>query len=262
MSANRMQLTPADGDEIKLTGEMIEVPAGQRALPMMLYKMSMRGRSPCVLVCPGGTGVGLFEIAEWLCSRLRDAGYVVLTLSWRDASPEEDPGDIQAAITWLHQQSFVDPTRTALFGGSRGANAALRGAALDGRVNAVVTLGALTDPLTLTLGAAAFAPSRYELMKQWLGDPVSNRSLYEKVAAITYAREIRCPVLMIHGTHDFHCPIEQSIVMRDKIAASGNRAVELMTMPFMGHYGDVVPNGYAFNHLSQLILDFLKRVAV
>ena len=254
-----MQLIPADDGEIKLSGELIEISSGGKTLPMMIYKPRETGPRPCLLACPGGTAQGLFEIAEWLCSRARDAGYIALTLSWRDASPLDDPEDIAAAITWLHQQSFVDTARTALFGGSRGANAALRNAAHDARVKAVVTLGALTDPFTLAIGAAAFAPSRHELLKGWLGDPVQNRAFYEKVAAISCAERIRCPVLMIHGTHDFHCPIEQSIMMRDKLIASGNDKAELLKLSFVGHYGDVVPNGYAFNYLFGLILKFLER---
>jgi len=254
-----MEFIPSDTGEIELTGESVEIGSGPAALPMMLYKPPQAGPRPCLLVCPGGTGQGLFEIAEWLCSRARAAGYVVLTLSWRDASPKDDPDDISAAITWLQKQPFVDVGRTALFGGSRGANAALRCAALDARVKAVVTLGALTDPLQLAVGAAAFAPSRYDLLKAWLGDPVRDRLFYERISAISHADRIRCPVLMIHGSHDFHCPIEQSIMMYEKMVACGNRQAELIKLPFMGHYGDVVPNGYAFNYLSSLILPFVDR---
>jgi dipeptidyl aminopeptidase/acylaminoacyl peptidase len=253
-----MQFIPADAGKIELTGELIEIPSGQSALPVMLYRPPESTPRPCLVVCPGGTGQGLFEIAEWLCSRARQAGYIALTLSWRDASPVHDPEDIAAALTWLRRQPFVDATRAMLFGGSRGANAALRGAALDDGVKAVVTLGALTDPLSLVVGAAAYAPSRYELLKGWLGDPVQNRRFYDEIAAISYADRIRCPTLMIHGTHDFHCPIEQSIVMCDKIRASGNNGVELLKLAFVGHYGDVVPNGYAFDYLFNEILKFLS----
>jgi len=250
---------PADNGPLKTTGELVEVPCGETILKMMLYRAQSPGPTPVVIACPGGTEGGLFEIMEWACSRLRAAGYTALTTSWRAASPMHDPEDVAAAIDWLLKQHFVDPKRIAVFGGSRGANAALRAVALDKRISAAVTFGAATDFLQLAIGAAAYAPSRYELFKSWLGDPVTQRTHYESVQAISYAQLIDKPVLLIHGRHDFHCPVEQSIMMRDKIAASGNTEVELEILPWVGHYGDVVPNGYAFNHISSLIISFLNR---
>jgi dipeptidyl aminopeptidase/acylaminoacyl peptidase len=253
------RVIPADNGPLKTTGEIVEVPSGATNLQMMLYRAESPGPAPVVIACPGGTEGGLFEIMEWACSRLRAAGYNALTASWRAASPVHDPEDVAAAIDWLLKQNFADPKRIAVFGGSRGANAALRAVALDKRISAAVTFGAATDFLQLAIGAAAYAPSRYELFKSWLGDPITQRAHYEKVQAISYAQLIDKPVLLIHGRHDFHCPVEQSIMMRDKIAASGNTQVELELLPWVGHYGDVVPNGYAFNHISSLIISFLDR---
>lgn len=252
-------MIPADNGPLQTTGEIVEIPSGQSKLKMMLYRAEATAPAPVVIACPGGTEGGLFEIMEWACSRLRAAGFNALTTSWRSPAPDNDPDDVAAAIDWLLQQSFVDGNCIAVFGGSRGANAALRAAAFDKRICAAVTFGAATDFLQLATGAAAYAPSRFELFKGWLGDPVTQRSRYEKVQAISYAQLINQPVLLIHGRHDFHCPHEQSIMMRDKIAATGNDQVELELLPFVGHYGDVVPNGYAFNHISSLIVSFLNR---
>jgi dipeptidyl aminopeptidase/acylaminoacyl peptidase len=252
-------MIPADNGPIKLTGTMVAVDHGAGSLPMVLYSTRSSGPAPAIVVCPGGTGSGMFEIMEWACSRLQAAGYVALTVSWRGASPASDVEDIGSAITWLERSNLIDQAKIAVFGGSRGANAALRAAALDPRIAAVVTYGALTDILQLTLGAAVYAPSRHEMIKGWLGDPITNRAFYEKVQAITYAEQITKPVLMIHGRHDFHCPVEQSIMMANKIEAAGNHKVELKLLDWVGHYGDVVPNGYAFNHISALIIEFLNR---
>jgi dipeptidyl aminopeptidase/acylaminoacyl peptidase len=250
---------PADNGPLQTTGEIVEIPCGDTKLKMMLYRADTTDPAPVVIACPGGTEGGLFEIMEWACSRLRAAGFNALTTSWRAPAPDNDPDDVAVAIDWLLKQNYIDPKGIAVFGGSRGANAALRAAALDKRISAAVTFGAATDFLQLATGAAAYAPSRFELFKSWLGDPITARTRYEKVQAMSYAQLIDQPVLMIHGRHDFHCPVEQSIMMRDKIAANGNTQVELELLPFVGHYGDVVPNGYAFNYISSLIISFLNR---
>jgi dipeptidyl aminopeptidase/acylaminoacyl peptidase len=98
------------------------------------------------------------------------------------------------------------------------------------------------------------------MIRTWLGDPVSERSFYERVQAITYASRIKIPTLLIHGQHDMLSPPEQSVMMRDAINANGKESAELLLVPYMGHYGDVVPNGYAFNFLSTKIHEFLERV--
>lgn len=253
-------MIPSDFGPIVTTGTLVEVPSGPKSLPMMLYRPQGASRpGPCILVCPGGTGTGLFEIMEWFCARASVAGYTCLTLSWRATSPINDPDDISAGLDWLKKQGFLAKGQAAVFGASRGANAALRAAATEPRVSAAVTFGAATDFVQLAFGAAAYAPSRFEMLKGWLGDPITQRPFYESVQAISVADRIRCPVLLVHGRHDFHCPIEQSIMMRDKLVANGNSQVQLLALPFVGHYGDVVPNGFAFNYLSEQILEFLVK---
>jgi len=258
-SARGLQMIQPDNGPVQTTGELVDVSVAAFSLPMMLYKPIAAGRYPAVVVCPGGTGAGLFEIMEWAGARLRAAGFVVLTMSWRAPSPLDDPADIAAAVGWLATQEFVDPTRIAIFGSSRGANAALRAAAADGRIRAAITLGAATDFAQLAVGAASYAPSRFEMLKGWLGDPITQRPFYERVQAINVAHLIRQPVLLIHGQHDFHCPFEQSVMMREKLLASGNQNAELELLPWVGHYGDLVPNGHAFNHITALMISFLQR---
>ena len=244
---------------IALTGSDMAIEADDLSLPVMLYRPATAAPAGAVVLCPGGLGQGSFEIMEWIAGALASIGLVGLTTSWRSSSPEHDPDDIATAVDWLVRQPFVDASRIGVMGMSRGANAALRAAAFDARHRACVTFGAATDFLQQVEGAASYAPSRHRMLVDWLGDPVTNRAFYERVQAITHAATIRQPVLMVHGLHDMHAVPEQTLWMKEAIAAAGNRDVEVELIPMMGHYGDVVPNGYGFDQLRALILPWLQR---
>jgi dipeptidyl aminopeptidase/acylaminoacyl peptidase len=208
--------------------------------------------------------MGAFEPVEWIAARLRDAGLNAVTITYRQNSPEADVEDVSAVLDWLESQAFADQAfadmaAIGVMGTSRGGNAALRAAAHEPRIRAVATFGAVTDFLQQAFGTAAFAPSRHRMLVSWLGNPVSNRSFYERVQAIDCADRIKQPLLLLHGEHDMHSPVEQSIAVYEKARAAGNAKARLELFPLMGHYGDVLPNGYAFNHLAGVFVPFLQE---
>jgi dipeptidyl aminopeptidase/acylaminoacyl peptidase len=251
-------MIPRDDGPLTPQGEQIEIEAGGAALPLMLYRAG-NAPAPTVLVCPPGPFRGAFEPVDWIAVRLRDQGFHALTLTYRANSPENDVDDVSAVIDWLATQAVVDGGRLGIMGTSRGGNAALRAAAAESRLKAVATFGAVTDLLQQAITTAAFAPSRHRMLIEWLGDPVTRRSFYEQVQAIEIADRIRIPTLLMHGEHDMHSPIEQSIAVAEKARAAGNDAVRLVTFPLMGHYGDILPNGYAFNHLASVFGPFFRE---
>jgi dipeptidyl aminopeptidase/acylaminoacyl peptidase len=137
---------------------------------------------------------------------------------------------------------------------------ALRSAALEPRLRAVATFGAVTDLMQQVRGVVVYAPGRYRALVSWLGgEPDDQRERYETIQAISYANRIKQPVLLVHGAHDMHCPPEQSVWMKKELERHGNTDVELELVPMMGHYGDLIPNSYGFDHLASLILPFFAR---
>jgi dipeptidyl aminopeptidase/acylaminoacyl peptidase len=244
---------------IELTGTDELLVSGDVKLPLMVYRPETNSPTPAVVICSGGIGTGMFEVMEWIGKSLQRAGIFAVTISWRGSSPEFDVEDTSLAIDWLATQKNVDPKRIAIFGISRGGNAALRAGALEPRFKAVVTFGAVTHFLQMMEGVALYAPGRHKMMLGWLGDPKTNREFYERVQAISYADRIKCPVLMVHGQHDMHAPPEHSIWMCEAITRAGNPNVQLHTVPMMGHYGDMIPNSYGFDQLSEVIVPYLQK---
>ena len=243
---------------IALTGTEESLVTPEVTLPLMVYRPQAAGPCPAVIICSGGMETGLWEVYEWLAASLRDAGIFVVTLKYRAASPLHDPDDISLVVDWLSGKAEVDATRIGILGHSRGGGAALRAAALDSRLKAVVTLGVVTEFLQQVEGLAIFAPSRHRVLTGWLGDPVSNRSFYEKVQALNYGDRVKQPVLMLHGQNDMHSPTEQSEWMRDAMVAGGNKDVRLEVLPRMGHFFDVVPSTFGFDILRCHIVPYFR----
>jgi dipeptidyl aminopeptidase/acylaminoacyl peptidase len=248
---------------ITLTGTEESIVTPDVTLPAMVYRPNTAGRAPAVVICSGGMETGMFEVYEWIAASLRDAGIFAIVPKYRAASPLHDSDDISLVVDWLGAQPGVDSERIGIMGHSRGGTSALRSAALDSRLKAVVTFGAVTNFLQQLEGLAVYAPARGQKLIQWLGDPVANRSFYEEIQAMSYGARIKQPLLMLHGQNDMHAPVEQSEWMRDAIVAGGNNDVRLEIIPKMGHYADMIPNQYGFDILRSFIVPyFLQKLHV
>jgi dienelactone hydrolase len=111
--------------------------------------------------------------------------------------PERSRYDIETAISgwvdFLVERGDVDPGRIAIFGDGLGASLASRGASLDDRFAAAVCDGGIWD-----LHERAF-----------LADRVSGRAdagmpeQFAKLCTASIARDIRCPILVTIGEHDW-----------------------------------------------------------
>lgn len=245
---------------MELTGTRITIETDGPALPVMVYRPQRSGPAAAIILAPGGVQNGLFEIMEWIASRLCAAGFCAVTLSWRSGSPIDDPLDIRAVVDWLEREPQVDRSRIGIMGMSRGGMSTLRTAALEPRLKVVVAFGPVTDLIQQVRGVVTYAPGRYKMLVQWLGgEPDERREFYETIQAISYADRIRQPVLFVHGAHDMHSPPEQSIWMKRELERYGNRQVQLEIVPGMGHYGDAIPNTYIFDQLAALIIPFFER---
>jgi len=106
-------------------------------------------RRAAVLLCHGYTGVRNLYLPE-IAARFNAAGYVSMTFDYKGWGDSQGPrsrlapysrvADVQAALTYLGQRAEVDAGRLTLFGTSYGGSTVVWTAAIDPRVQCVISV--------------------------------------------------------------------------------------------------------------------------
>lgn len=220
------------------------------------YRPSEAEHRPAILLCPGR----LRDISglDFLSTALADNGYVVLATTYRGMDFFEDDDDAIAGLDYLTQQPAVDPTRLAIVGHSRGGMTALRTAAKDRRVRAVVALAPPTEFPSYVRAMEHLSPIRYRAMVDSMGGtPEEQPERYRHISAVNYASEIDCPVLLLCGTQDLHAPFDHSQWMYEALVEAGNERCELKALDGLGHFFERMYFGYHFDEVADLTVNWL-----
>ena len=192
---------------------------------------------------------------------LHAAGFAVLLIDARchGASDDEDftslprfAEDIETGLDWLKQQPGVDSARLAVMGHSVGAGAALLCAARRADVRAVVSLSAFAHPREVMLRMLAEAHIPYPVLGGYVLRHVQRviGARFDDFAPLTSMRQIRCPVLLVHGTNDKVVPFEDA----RRLQAAGLQG----TVQCLSVTGGHDPSQAIEEHFPQLI-EFLQR---
>ena len=67
-----------------------------------------------------------------------------------------------------------------------------------------------------------------------LGDPTANEDLYRRLSPITYAAQMKTPLLMIAGEEDYNCPLPQALELYERLKVHGGD-VRLVVYPGESH---------------------------
>ena len=179
--------------------------------------------------------------------------------------PEPSVRDLKAAVAFLKEQPSVDPKRIALIGHSLGGLWALMEASQDPDIAALCLMATPAKPYGEVLVeqiewfvkaaggndtdvAARVAQQRviYDQLRSWKLDsaimPPSEGYAYEFVKAIMdiagadYAKEIKCPALILQGDKDLFTVIPQeSELLKQAFNEGGNKNVNLVIFPNLDH---------------------------
>jgi dienelactone hydrolase len=179
--------------------------------------------------------------------------------------PEPSLRDLKAAVAFLKDNPSVDPQRIALVGHSIGGLWALMEAAGNDSIAAVCVMATPAKPMSEVLNeqvewlvksqggndtdvAAVVAQQSaiYEQLRSGELDPStlppSVSYQYEFVKAIMdiagadYAREIKCPALILQGEKDLFTTIPQEAqLLKEAFIEGGNNKVQLITFPNLDH---------------------------
>jgi len=245
--------------------ELVQVGTQAFRVALVRPRNFVRGRKYPVLVDVYGgphhsqvmSMAGRYMIDQWLA----DHGFIVFLTdgrgtpnrgaSWERAISGnfgDIPLDDQAEALRLTGQRFpeLDTTRVGIFGWSFG-----------GYMSA---LAVLRRPDVFSVGVAG-APvvdwRDYDTCytERYLGLPQQNREGYEKSSLLTYAKELKRPLLLIHGTADDNVLFVHSLKLSSALFRAG-KPHELLPLTGLTH---MVPDPVVTERMWTRILTFLAN---
>jgi dipeptidyl aminopeptidase/acylaminoacyl peptidase len=143
---------------------------------------------------------------------------------------ELDYKDCMAAADYLEKQKFVNRKKMGVTGGSYGGYMTNWIIGHTNRFAAAVTQRSVVD-LNSFVGSSDFG---YELNREFDGWPWTNPENYDKCSPITYFKNVRTPILILHNEKDLRCDIEQAEQMFVKLKVL-KKKVEMVRFPDEPH---------------------------
>ncbi|MBI4493580.1 MAG: S9 family peptidase [Chloroflexi bacterium] len=148
----------------------------------------------------------------------------------RGAWGSQDYEDVLAAVDWALEQGYADPARLGVCGGSYGGYMANWIVGHTDRFGAAVAERSVANLFSMygTTDIPGFA--EYEWLGPWWEQP----ELYRRLSPLTYAQQVRTPLLILHSEQDLRCPIEQAEQLFVALKRLG-RTVEFVRFPEESH---------------------------
>lgn len=156
--------------------------------------------------------------------------------------------DILAGVESLVSDELADPDRLGVTGGSYGGYLTTWIVGHDHRFRAAVTCRSVSDLVSLDLNGdlAGLEFGELHFGTSALEDP----ELYRVHSPLTYAEEIRTPLLIQHAEQDLRCPIGQAEALFAVIRRK-RRPVRLMRVPGESH--ELTRSGTPFRRVENLV---------
>jgi uncharacterized protein len=201
-----------------------------------------------ILYCHGNTGN--LTYSKHQAQKLAEQGFDVLIFDYRCYGRSEwkmpdERGinyDVQAAYDYLIRQRGVKPERLAIYGWSLGSAAAIDLAARQPSGALVVEAGLSS--------ASDMAQIKLPWLPRWLHWVGKNR-----FASVKKIAQVRCPILVSHGTGDDVIPVEQG----HQLYAAAHQPKDMLLIPGRTHWVAKVDDPIYFDVVTEFINDSLQR---
>jgi dipeptidyl aminopeptidase/acylaminoacyl peptidase len=164
-------------------------------------------------------------------------GYGAASLSQPGYGHSDGPPDycgpftqeaVVVALAFLRKQPFVNPTKVALYGASRGAIVASMVATRDPQLAAVVLAAGAYDMASL------YPTGIRGIDANIRREAGTSAEAFRARSAMYHADKIKVPVLLLHGARDERIPVRQAEAFAEQLQAHGV-AVTLKIFPHATH---------------------------
>ncbi|MEM7502715.1 MAG: prolyl oligopeptidase family serine peptidase [Pseudomonadota bacterium] len=214
--------------------ELVEFPTfdrvdgAPRMIPAWVYKPPGEGPFPVVVSIHGGPEgqsrpffsstyqmwLKTLGVAVVVPNVRGSAGYGKSYLALDNGFKREDSvRDIGALLDWVDQESDLDASRVAVFGGSYGGYMVLASAVhFSDRLRAAVDIVGISNFVTFLENTQDY---RRDLRRQEYGDErdPAMRAHLEKISPVNNVEKIRVPLFVVQGQNDPRVPVTESIQM-------------------------------------------------
>jgi dipeptidyl aminopeptidase/acylaminoacyl peptidase len=207
-----------------------------------------------------GAGLGVLY-----CNPRGSSGY---SEAWgravRFPDAEDDPGsgwggvdfeDVMACVEEGSRQfDWVDPERLGIMGGSYGGYMTSWAIGHTNRFRAACSERAANNLLALEISSDIATAFRGYVGRTHLEDPAA----YIRHSPVTYARDMKTPVLILHSENDLRCPINQAEELFVALRMMGGEP-QLVRFPGEGH--ELSRSGSPRHRVAriELILEWFKE---
>jgi dipeptidyl aminopeptidase/acylaminoacyl peptidase len=181
-----------------------------------------------------------------LYSNIRgSAGYSANFADIRHHFGERDFKDLIEMIEYATGKfPFLNKDRMAIAGGSYGGfmtNWAI--------AHTNVFKAAVTDRSISSWRSSFWTADSPEIAKELLGDPFQDANALDTMSPLTYAENIRTPLLIVHSMEDYRCPMTEGLQLFTALKYLGKN-VELVLFPGENH--DLSRNGKPKHRVARL----------
>lgn len=144
--------------------------------------------------------------------------------------------DITDAVRWAIQQGIANANRICIVGIGYGGYAALMGAVKTPDLyQCAISIAGVTD-LRRLVDERRFFFRGEALADAHIGRWWSDRDRLNETSPISHAREIRTPLLLMHGASDVVVPVEHSREMADALKETGVQTYRYIELPQGDHW--------------------------
>ncbi len=200
------------------------------------YNMPRNGENAAIVYVHGGPASQTVNAFNRFIQHMANEGYLVIAPNYRGSTGygnefqhanlfDMGGGDLQdvlASADFLKQTGFVDPKKLVLMGGSYGGYLTMMG------VTKAPEVWAAGVPIVPFVNWFTEIENEDPVLQQsdlaTMGDPKTNKALFEDRSPIFFVDKIKAPLMLLAGGNDPRCPKEETMQVVEAVKKNGGVA--------------------------------------